>query len=380
TNLYFNPNGTDGFLVEAAALGTPQAGINLYNFEPFDLRTGAVSGIPLTFTTNNSIFYPIVQDDVGLALSTLDFTTMLYDRAVPIPAGFGSFAFPAGSLPGSALVDSVATNSSSSRSAYLAIDTASGAILTTRGDVTTGSGFSPPVDVTGLLGPNLDFGALAQYYYDPNADRGYLLLEDASTACDQQSPQLVTVDYATGSAAVQTLAIGGGSPGLGSQGYHMAIDPATHVAAIATSCQLSVPSSAGAFRAELTLLDLASGKTSRVFQHLLREDQLLHGVVFAPGGDSATVGIDPVNHLVLQRSTFCPQLIGGADINARACLNLYDESGRLAKTIPGLFPDGFADMSTGFNGVNGTTRTGVANGQEQNAFFVYSVDVQPYAY
>ena len=58
------------------------------------------------------------------------------------------------------------------------------------------------------------------------------------------------------------------------------------------------------------------------------------------GGDSAIVGIDTVNHLILQRSIFCPTILGNFDINARVCLNEYDETGRLAKTVPGLFSDG----------------------------------------
>jgi len=98
------------------------------------------------------------------------------------------------------------------------------------------------------------------------------------------------------------------------------------------------------------------------------------------GGDSPVLGIDPVNHLILQRSMLCPGPPGNFDMNARVCLHEYDETGRLVKTVPGLFSDGdFGSLS--FSGVNGTTRTGVTKGQEEvPQFFVVSRTVQPYTY
>jgi hypothetical protein len=176
------------------------------------------------------------------------------------------------------------------------------------------------------------------------------------------------------------LPIGGGDVGIGNQGYQMAIDPATHVMAIATSCPLN-GASRGTYRAELSLVDLNTGQVSRVFQHTLTREQLWHGAVALVGGDSATIGIDAVNHLILQRSMFCPQIVADVDLNARPCLNLYDESGRLVKTVRGLFSNGFSDGAVIFNGVNGSTRTGVAMGQQSDATtIITSFDVQPYHY
>ena len=82
---------------------------------------------------------------------------------------------------------------------------------------------------------------------------------------------------------------------------------------------------------------------------------------------------------MLQRSILCPAVLGNFDLNARPCLNEYDESGRLVKTVPGLFSD--SDLLLYFSGVNGTTRTGAATGQEFiNGFAIESSTVQPYTY
>ncbi len=67
-------------------------------------------------------------------------------------------------------------------------------------------------------------------------------------------------------------------------------------------------------------------------------------------------------------------------MNARPCLDLYDETGRLTKTVPNLFPAGFQDPGSVFNGVNGATRTGVAMGQQPPGLYVLSYSVQPYSY
>jgi hypothetical protein len=159
----------------------------------------------------------------------------------------------------------------------------------------------------------------------------------------------------------------------------MALDPATHIAAIATSCQF-LQGANYAFRSQLSLLDLNAGVTTQVFERTLGIEQLLHGTLGMVGGASAVIGIDPVNHVVLQRSMYCPNLVGPYDLNPRPCLDLYGESGRLAKTVPNLFPASFLDGSTRFNGVNGTTHMGVAMGQQPGGSSIESFGVQPYSY
>jgi hypothetical protein len=77
---------------------------------------------------------------------------------------------------------------------------------------------------------------------------------------------------------------------------------------------------------------------------------------------------------------YCPTLVGLIDMNARPCLTEYDESGRLAKIVPNLFPSGFIDGTFLFNGVNGATRTGVVMGQQPPEIFISSFEVQPYTY
>ena len=115
-----------------------------------------------------------------------------------------------------------------------------------------------------------------------------------------------------------------------------------------------------------------------MFQHLVGLENYYHAGFFL-GGDSAIVGIDTVNHLILQRSILCPTILGNFDINARVCLNEYDETGRLAKTVPGLFSD--ADLFLYFSGANGSTRTGASTGQDVlTSIAVTSTTVQPYTY
>ncbi|HEY6235315.1 MAG TPA: hypothetical protein VIW69_09470, partial [Candidatus Elarobacter sp.] len=148
-----------------------------------------------------------------------------------------------------------------------------------------------------------------------------------------------------------------------------------HTAAIATSCQAN---SIVKNRTELTLVDLSTGAATPVFQHLLGDENFYHNGFFI-GGDSPVVGIDVVNHLILERSMLCPAILGNFDINARVCLNEYDESGRLVKTVPGLFSD--TELSAFFSGVNGATRLGASTGQETlSGFAVGSSTVQPYSY
>jgi hypothetical protein len=130
----------------------------------------------------------------------------------------------------------------------------------------------------------------------------------------------------------------------------------------------------------LTLVDLNAGTTTQVFERTLGVEQTYHGYIGMEGGSSAIIGMDPINHFVLQRSMFCPNLVGLIDMNARPCLNLYDESGRLSKTVPNLFPASFLDPASHFNGVNGSIRAGVAMGQQPGSYYVESFNVQPYSY
>ncbi len=373
-SVYLNPNGSDGYLAEFGALAGGPAVTGLVILEPFDLQAGAIGPVPLGVMSNLAVaLYPFVQDDTVLVGSSLDGATADYARASPLSAGFTRFSFPPGSLPPNAFVWTAAPNSTATRSAYLAQDLATGDFVATRGDVSTGTGFNPSVDLTAALG-TLDPHAPATFAYDPGTDRAYLLGEDQTLPCDQQSPQLITVDFATSAVTSRTLGIRGGDPYGGA--YQIAIDPGTHIAAIATGCRAT---SDGKDRAQLTLLDLTTGTTTLAYEHAQPMETTFHGP-FMLGGDSPVVGIDTVNHLILQRSMYCPALIGNVDVNARVCLNEYDESGRLAKTIPGLFSDG--DIGTPFFGVvNGSNRTGAALGQEDtNTQYIASRSVQPYRY
>ena len=374
--VFMNPNGTDGYLAESGNVGSQQMNTSLFLLEPFDLQPGALSSQPFALTSNfgDIGLYPFVQDDTVVAESSIDGTTADYARASPLSAGFTRFAFPPGSLPSTAVVYAAAANSSPTKSAYIAQDIATGDYLVTRGDVTTGTGFSPAVDLTTAFGPAFDPYAPFTLAYDPGTDRAYLLLEDQTLPCDQQSPELATIDFNTGVATARTLGIGAGDTHAM---YKLAIDPGTHLAAIATAC---VVASSGKARSELTLLDLSTGATSTVYQHLLHDELIFHGG-FMLGGDSPIIGIDTTNHLILQRSMLCPGPPANFDLNARVCLNEYDETGRLTKTIPGLFSDGDI-ISPFFSGVNGATRMGAAFGQARTyfGFFAQSTTVQPYAY
>jgi hypothetical protein len=375
SSVYMNPNGTDAYLTELGNVGSLQTNTELALLEPFDVQTGSSSTQIFGLTSNIGAMggFPFVQDDTVIADSTEDGVTNNYFRASPLGAGFAGFSFPSGSLPSTTLVYAVAANSSSARSAYFGQDSVTGDYLVTRGDVMSGTGFVAPVDLTTTFGPNFDPFAGPTFGYDPNADRAYLLTEDQTLRCDQQSLQLVTIDFATGIASARSIGINAGTPFWN---YGFVIDAGTHVAAIATSCQNEATTQT---QTELTLLDLQTGRTTRAFQHVGGLELLYHGGIML-GGDSPVLGIDPVNHLVLQRSIFCPNAPGNFDLNARACLNEYDESGRLVKTVPGLFSDGdFGPLS--FGGVNGATRTGVTKGQEDNSsFFVQSRSVQIYKY
>ncbi|HWT06881.1 MAG TPA: S8 family serine peptidase, partial [Xanthomonadales bacterium] len=370
-----NSNGSDGYLAEVGNVGNQQTSTELFLLEPFDLRSAALGSqlLALTSPIGGIALFPFVQDDAVIAVSTLDGNKIDYVRAAPLSAGFTGFFFPPGSVPSTAFVDVAAANSTPTRSAYFAQDLATGDNLATRGDVTAGAGFSPPIDLTTALGPNYDPYSGATFAYDPSADRAYLLNEDLNLPCDQQSPQLITFDFNTGVVSMRSLGINAGDThGM----YHIAIDPGTHIAAIATAC---VVASTGKSRTELTLLDLSSGATTTVYQHLLGNELFFHGG-FLLGGDSPVVGIDTVNHLILQRSMFCPEMLRNFDLNARVCLNEYDETGRLVKTVPGLFSDGEI-WSPFFSGVNGTTRMGATMGQDEaSGIAVQATTVQPYAY
>jgi Subtilase family len=374
-----NTNGTDGVLMESGLLGSPQTGAPLFAIEPFDLQAPGAGAIALSFTNASVSVFPPVQTDVVVAEGSVSVPTFQYYRAAPASAGFSQFAFPTSVVPNTASASASALNSTPAASAFVFYDFATAGIFVTRGDVTTGNGFAPAIDITSQLVNTVDYNPIGTFSYDPGTDRAYMLVEDPSLGCDQQAPKLLTVDFANGTASTRVLGIAGGSP-FG-QGYGLAIDPATHVAAIITGCQTTPPGLGhDRFTSELTLVDLASGTATRVFQHVLGIEQSYHGFVGMIGGDSATVGIDAVNHLILERSMWCPTLIGTFDVNARPCLNEYDETGRLVKTVANLFDGGYDDPSPFFNGVNGTTRTGVALGQEALSENIYSTSLQPYSY
>ena len=374
--VFMNPNGSDGYLAEYGNVGNQQMNTELFLLEPFDVQTGSLTLQPFALTSNvgGVAFYPFVQDDTVLATSTLDGTTVDYARAAPLSAGFTRFSFPPGSLPATAFVVDAAQNSTPTRSAYIGQDLATGDYLATRGDVVAGTGFSPPIDLNAALGSAFDPASTFTFDYDPTTDRGYFLMEDPALTCDQQSLHLVTIDFATGTATVRNLGLNAGD--VSTRKYGLAIDPSTHLAAITTTC--AVPSIAKV-RTELTLLDLSSGAATAVYRHDVADALGFHGGVML-GTDSTVVAIDTVNHLLLQRSMFCPTILGNFDLNARVCLNEYDETGRLVKTVPGLFSDGDFGLPWP-SGVNGATRTGAAMGQgEANSIFIQSTTVQPYAY
>ena len=373
-----DPNGTDGLLQENGDVGPIQANQQLITTEVFDTRTGATSGVVLSFTDPETADFPIVQNDVEIAEDLLDFPTVNFYEATPLSAGiFQSFTFPPGILPATAVISQVASNSTSSRSAFLTSDFLTGAFLVTRGDITSGTGFAAGIDITALMNGAFPFDTNAQSFaYNPTTDRAYLLVENNNVPCSAQSPSLVTVDFGTRSATATPLSIDGGDT---SSGFQMALDPGTGRGAIATNCHL-VQGGQDVFRSELTLLDLATGSTIQAFEHVLdRVPEDHHGFNEMDGGDSPIIGIDPVNHLILQRSIWCPNLVGLYDVNARVCLNLYDETGRLTKTIPNLFSGAFFN-STIPNGVNGTLRRGATFGQERVTPFIFSFDAQPFSY
>jgi hypothetical protein len=376
--LQFDPSGTDGFMTEYGAFGPLEANLVLATIEPFDVSTGANGGVSLAFTNNGIVTSPIVQNDVEVSEDTLDFNVINFYRAVPLGAGFASFTFPPSVIAPTTYVSIVAPNSSPTRSAYLAFDFATNSFQVTRGDVTTGNGFSPPIDVTALLdGASAGDVATQTFSYDPTTDRAYVLVEPDNGDCSTISPQLVTIDFNTRTATSRTLPIAGGSQNF--DGYQMALDPSTGVAAIATSCQY-VSAGSDVFQAQLSLLNLTTGSITQVFEHALGEDPTeSHGFIGMVGGASPVIEIDPVHHLVLQRSMYCPSLVRLLDGNFRPCLNEYDESGRLAKTVPNLFPAGAISGEVA-NGVNGTARLGVGMGQEVSTPWIYSFEVQPFSY
>jgi hypothetical protein len=370
--VFMNPNGSDGVLAENGLIGTGQTNTDVLLVEPFDLQSATVGPTPLALTTGANDFYPIVQNDVALAAASIDGVTIDYYRSSPPAGGFTRFSFPPSALPSTAYVYATAVNSTPAQSAFLAQDIATGDYLATRGDVTTGAGFAPAINLSSTLGPVFDPFAPGTFAYDPAADRAYLLTEDHDRSCEAQSPQLATIDFAAGTVSVRTLPINAGDT-FGE--YHMAIDPGTHVAAIATACWLD--NTTRQVRTELTLLDLTTGATKTAYQHLLATEMYFHGG-FMLGGDSTILGIDAVNHVILQRSMLCPTVVGNFDLNARVCLNEYDETGRLLKTVPSLFSNGDGGLPF-FSGVNGATRTGATPGQERD-YSSHSYAVQPYTY
>ncbi len=376
--LQLDPTGTDGFLVEYGSIGPAQANLALGTIEPFDARTGTNGGVSLAFTNNGFEASPVVQNDVVVSEDTVDSNVVDYYRAAPLTAGFASFTFPPSVIAPTTFTSVVATNSSPRRSAYLTFDFTTNSFLVTRGDVTTGDGFSPPIDITALLeGAAPVDVAVPTFSYDPSSDRAYLLVEPDNVDCGPLSPQLVTIDFNTRAATSRTLPIAGGNQDF--DGYQIALDPSTGMAAIATSCTY-VSAGNDVFRSQLSLLNLTTGTVTQVFDHVLGDDAThSHGYLGMIGGASPVIEIDPVQHLILQRSLYCPSLVGLADGNFRPCLNEYDETGRLVKTVPNLFPAGSMDSLIP-NGVNGSARLGLAMGQQVSTPWIVSLEVQPFTY
>ena len=375
-DVYVNPNGTDGYLIENADVGTAQAATAITAFEPFDIAIGAVSGVPMM---SNGVMFglPIVQNDANVLPLSADLVNANDYVANPIAAGFVQVSYAAPLFAPTERLSASGLDSTASRSAYVALNVLTGGVSAAAGDITTGN-FSSPVDLTAILGPNYDWAVVEQLAYDPQTDRAYLINEDGTLPCTQQSPQLVTIDFTAATASSMTLPVGAGESG----DYGIAIDPTTHTAAVATNCQYVGPDGLSAFRAELSYVNLATGTTSRVFQHITDLAHDTHGYVTMPGGDTHSVGIDPVNHVVLQRSIWCPTVMSPFDVNGRPCLNVYDESGTLLKSVPRLFSDGnlLNGIAASFENVNGTTRSGAAGGQEPDSTLLENFDVQPYTY
>ncbi len=273
---YLNPNGTDGYFVEGGGVGTAQASFAFNAYEPFDLASGngAVSGVSSAFE-GFSVFLPVVQTDSGLVANSADYLNVTYFLADPLAAGFTQASLPSAAFGASMLMQSAAVNSSPTRSAYAGVNLNTGSLIAVAGDVTSGA-FSTPVDITSVLGPNFDFGGLFQIAYDPTTDRGYVLNEDSTQPCAQQAMQLVTIDFTAGTASSTTLPIDAGEA-FPENGYGIAIDPNTDTAAVATSCKITGANLVNTFRAELALINLASGTTTRVFQHTTDLAHDIHG-------------------------------------------------------------------------------------------------------
>ena len=158
----------------------------------------------------------------------------------------------------------------------------------------------------------------------------------------------------------------------------MAIDPGTHIAAIATSCQLRT--------ARRTRTRADAPRPHRRARRRARTSTLSAREKFFHGGSSCwaatppIVGIDTVNHLILQRSMFCPAVLGNFDLNARVCLNEYDETGRLVKTVPGLFSDGDVGSCLQRRERIDANRARRADRTELTRFSSQATTVQPYSY
>ena len=368
TAVFMNPNGADGYLAESGSVGNQQMNTQLALLEPLDLQSGSLTAQPFALTSNFGDIgvYPFVQEDAVVAESSIDGTSTDYARASPLSAGFTRFSFPPVSLPSTAVVYAAAGSSSPAKSAYIAQDLATGDYLVTRGDVTTGTQFSPAIDLTTAFGPAFDPYAPFTLAYDPGTDRAYLLMEDQTLPCEQQSPQLATIDFTTGAATARTLNINAGDThGM----YQLAIDPGTHIAAISTACAVT---STLKYRTELTLLDLSSGTATQVYQHQLHDELIFHGG-FMLGGDSPG-GRGERDHARGSRARRPPDDTprpgrGGA---RRAT----SQQAFPAQAWPGCLLGSFS-----FSGVNGATRIGAAQGQlEADGFFAAYRSVQPYAY
>jgi len=225
--LFIDPNGTDGYMGESGQIGPapgksgrlydravrPEHGHQRRRFDRvYEQRDERISARP--------------ERTLPLTVDTLDFTTINYYRSHAAICRISAVrlsqwkAYPRrqSSRPSRA-------NSSSSRSAYLAIDYASGSFLATRGDITTGSGFSAGIDVTRYLDGAFGFDQATQTFaYDANADRAYILVENDNVACNAQrrnSSRSTSLPLRSRHGSFRSRR----RSRIGDIGYQMALDP-----------------------------------------------------------------------------------------------------------------------------------------------------------
>ncbi len=372
-NTYLNPSGTDGSATSTAEVDTYDSPIGI--FEQFDLGDPAHISVPFAGVDFFNVS-PIIQDDLELVMALppgggsaafyrdVPFATTGYFTQMTLPIAPPSVAmYP----------EAISPQSSASAAALLYADLNSGATYVTRGNFASGTAFAPSVDISSLIPASADYGYIFTLVYDPTLDRAYVLTEDTSLACSQQSPSLVTVDFRTGKATASPL------PGvlagvMRQSAYALRLDPSTHRLVISASCLMPDDSVVS----QLNVMDLDSGAVHRLMQHVESGDQDgAHGYP-AVLGDDAQTAVDPVHGLILQRSVFCPTALSVNDEHARVCLNEYAESGALVKVIPGLFPDGHFESQV--DSINFGSRRGAEPSLEETGFSLLYDAIQPYSY